>query len=86
MCVVLKPVFESDFHYDEQSVIDYVPKLGGYVPAAQIQLTIEDNQNERRTLAFQLDEDILDRFLSDLLALQKEMKSMSDIVGKLPVD
>lgn len=75
--VAIKPVFDHDFEYGLMDVSDYQPEVVQYTPVAQIELLL---QNQSESVTFQVSEDTLDRFLSDLLALQAQMKSAREVV------
>ncbi len=76
--VCMKPVFKERYSYDKQKVTEYEPHLMGFVPAVQIKLTAEDDASNETFVTFQVSEEVLDRFISDLLSLQKELRIMKN--------
>jgi hypothetical protein len=75
MSAALKPVFERKFNYGEDRIEKYVPKSIGYCVIAQVQLKVDTNES----YSFQTDMNSFDRFISDLLALQAEMRELETI-------
>ena len=75
--VVIKPVFGQDFDYGKMQIADYHPNLINYTTVAQIELLLNSQSD---SVAFQVSEGELDRFLSELLAVQAEMKCARSIV------
>ncbi len=80
MAVSIKPVFRKSFDYGEDELPDYEPELVGYVPAGQIELK---NSSSESHFCFQVDSDVLNRLISDLLALQMELKAASKTASQL---
>lgn len=72
----LKPVFRERYAYDREPVTKYLPEVIGFVPVAQVEIGIDDITDTRKCINFCLTEEGLDRLISDLVALQTEMKSM----------
>ena len=70
MTVAVKPVFDRDFRYGEDDITKYDPSVIGSVAVAQVSIERDDTRDR---YSFQLTKDTLDRFITDLLAIQKEM-------------
>lgn len=83
MSSTIKPVYRYEFRYGEDNLTDYRPKPIGYVAAAQVAIRCEESID---IFAFQVDGDVLDRFISDLLALQREFKDAELTAKKLGKD
>lgn len=79
--VAIKPVFDEDFEYGSMDITKYNPAIVKYTPTAQVELSID---NRAETVTFQLAEESLDRFLSDLLALQAQIKATREVLEKMP--
>jgi len=70
MTVAAKPIYDKDFTYGTDSIAEYDPSLVDYVVVAHISL---ENDNAPGACSFQLSQKDLDRFITDLLVLQKQM-------------
>ena len=70
MTVAVKPVFDKDFEYGTDDITKYSPSLVNCAVVAHFSLERGDCPQE---FAFQVTKDTLDRFICDLLALQKQM-------------
>jgi hypothetical protein len=69
--VAVKPVFDRDFCYGEERVTDYNPIIISHTVTTQIELSL---QGADSTVSFQLCEETLDRFVSDLLIAQRQIQ------------
>lgn len=70
MTVAVKPVFDKDFNYGTDDITKYTPSLVNCAVVAQFNL---ESDGYLQDFAFQVTKDTLDKFISDLLALQKQM-------------
>lgn len=70
MTVAVKPVFDKDFNYGTDDITKYTPSLVNCTVVAHVSLEKGDCPQE---FAFQVTKDKLDRFINELLALQKQM-------------
>ncbi len=77
---VIKPVYHKRFKYGSMNIADYRPELLCYTVVGQIE--IEASQEGK--IAFQIDIDELDRWLTSLLALQAEMVQLSQAIKDMP--
>lgn len=77
---VLKPIIKKEFEYAD-GIENYSPEMIGVVITGQIGLTASDTDEQ---FLFQVDSYTLNRFIADLLALQKEMKQLEEIAQLLP--
>ena len=73
MSAMIKPVFPRKFEYGKDSLERYEPSPIGYCVVAQIELQKSDTA---QVFSLQLDRENLDRFVTDLLALQAELVQM----------
>jgi hypothetical protein len=80
MTAELKPVFNKEFKYGKDEIENYQPEIIGYVTTAQVQLGVSDKEE---IFAFQVDTFLLNRLITDLLALQKEMKKLETVSHSL---
>lgn len=70
MSVAVKPIFDKDFTYNVDDITQYAPSLINCSAVAHVSLDRDDNET---TFAFQLTKEDLDRFITDLLVLQKQL-------------
>lgn len=80
MAVAIRPVYGRDFEYGTDDVTTFNLNPITYVPVATIELELSGKGS---ALAFQLNSDNFDRFLSDLLILQGQMKQMAEAIKVL---
>jgi hypothetical protein len=70
MTVAAKPIYDKDFTYGTDSITEYDPSLVDYVVVAHISL---EKDNFPPAFSFQLSQIDLDKFITNLLVLQKQM-------------
>jgi hypothetical protein len=63
--------FDKQFRYSEESIESYDPKIADHHPVVVVNFELDA---PRKSLVFQLDEERLDRLISDLIAAQRELK------------
>jgi hypothetical protein len=80
MTAALKPVFSRKFKYNEDSLEKYKPEPIDFAVVGLIELERSDCES---VFDFQLDMDNFDRFITDLLALQAEMKILEQQARKI---
>ena len=80
MTAALKPVFSRMFKYNEDSLEKYKPEPIDFAVVGLIELERSDSES---VFDFQLDMDNFDRFITDLLALQAEMKILEQQARKI---
>ncbi|RJP56102.1 MAG: hypothetical protein C4541_13055 [Candidatus Auribacter fodinae] len=71
----MRPIYARDFSYDDDSLDTYKPNCIGLCVVAEIMLSTEDPDS---FLSFQLNSEGLDRFISQLLAVQCQLKQMQE--------
>jgi len=67
--------FDKAFNYYEDSIETFDPKTVDYHPVIVIKMGLDDGSEQ---FSFQLDQERLDRFISELIAAQKELKILVD--------
>ena len=78
--VTIKPVYRARFRYAEDDIATYNPQPVAYVAVGQIEL---QRTGDNCTFAVQMDMDTLDRFVTDLLASQMELKQANVVANSL---
>jgi len=79
MSVAIKPVFKKRFEYGIDDILNYEPEILSYAPVVMIQLSKNDNDKYE----FQMNSDNFDRFLSDLISVQAELKQVENNLNQL---
>lgn len=80
MTANIRPVYRKRFEYGEDNIKEYDPSPIGYCAVADIELKKSDNDEH---FVFHADNDTLNMLVSDLLALQQELKRMTELSKKL---
>lgn len=80
MSAAMKPVLPKKFRYNEDKIEDYTPRPLGYTVVAQIELQLS---GQSQVFAFHMNSDNFDRFITDLLALQFEMRMLETKCSEL---
>jgi len=75
MSAAMKPILEQRFEYGRDKIEEYKPQLMGYTVVAQVGFQLHDNNN---VFAFQMGSDDFNRLITDLLALQSEMRHLEE--------
>jgi|SRR5208283_3979548 len=71
--------FDKDFRYNEDNIESYNPKVVDRHAALVLKIELDD---PRRSISFQLDQERLDRLISELIAAQRQLKVAADeLVG-----
>lgn len=80
MSAAMKLVLPKKFRYNEDKIEDYTPQPLGYTVVAQIELQLSGRD---QVFAFHMNSDNFDRFITDLLALQCEMRMLETKCSEL---
>jgi hypothetical protein len=68
--------FDKKFRYSEDNIESYDPNVVDYHAVVVVKATPEDNAS--KGLTFQMDEERLDRLISELIAAQRQLKILVD--------
>lgn len=74
-CSILKPILRKRFEYGVDKINEYLPEHIGYCVMAMIELEKSNDQK----FSFQMNSDDFNRFISELLSLQAEMRQLENV-------
>lgn len=80
LSAALKPIYREMFKYGELELVDYRPKAIGYIGVVLIELM---RSGSEENFSFQIDRENFNRFVSDLLAVQMELKEVEKVAEQL---
>lgn len=83
MVAALKPVYRKSYAFHEGDVTEYRPEVIGYVPVAQFELEVSPIGGGTESLFFQLGSGNLERFIADVLAVQREFVQLAETANEL---
>jgi len=75
--IIIKPVIDKRFVFDEQDIKDYKPNILKNEICVLIELQDSNNKN----FSFQTDAENFERFLNDLIALQIELNTVKNDIS-----
>lgn len=80
----IRPVFERHFDQEKNSIKDYSPQAAAFTVVGLLEILIDDGQGEPESKSFQVTPDALEKFITDLLVLQKELNYADQLIPLLP--